>query len=138
MVILLVLSRKQSVKKNAFYANNIGYNSQRCPHSNNHITTHAEIDALMKIENLIRCGKIKSKNVDLYVIRIDKHGQLKNSAPCKHCTIELKRSKLLNIKNIYFSNNNDEIECIKFTEWINSQKYKISTGYLRYNNKNKH
>ena len=46
----------------------IGVNSNRCPHNNKHITTHAEIDVLLKTKRLIKIKKIKDNTFDLIII----------------------------------------------------------------------
>lgn len=116
---------------------NVGLNSNRKHHGNNNIGTHAEIDALLKIQTLIRCKKIKKpkKGLDLIVIRINKSKQLCQCEPCYHCTKELNLNKLFKINNLYYSNNNNEIICIKFDNWVKSNVCKISSGYKHYQNK---
>ncbi len=116
-----------------FYS--IGFNSNRNPHSNTNIGTHAEIDALIKIRRLILNKKIKNtKSIDLIVIRINSSKNLCLSEPCYHCTMELLKNKSFKIRNLYYSNEKDTLNCIKFKDWIISKKYKVSSGYLNYSN----
>ena len=78
----------------------IGENSKRIRYNNSKINTHAEINALEKM-NLQ--NKNKCTNVNLIVLRINRNHCLCNSAPCYHCTSELNKKTFINIKNIYFS-----------------------------------
>jgi len=77
----------------------------------------------------------KRPKVDILVIRITNNGNLKNSKPCLHCTLKLETfSDLVNIKNIYYSNDNGEIEHIKFnTLYKNKHECVISYGNRKMN-----
>lgn len=117
-----------------------GINSDRIARSNSNIKTHAEINALLKLENLIRCKKIKKSSIrkgfNLIVIRICPSGKLGESAPCHHCTLELQRNNLIKINKLYYSKQSGCIECINFNEWIKLKHIK-SSGYRKYENKKK-
>jgi hypothetical protein len=118
--------------------NVVGINSNRMPRSNNNITTHAEVMAILNIENCIRCKRTKHKHMDLVVIRVDKSGNLRESAPCHHCTLELMRFSLITISKLYYSNSNGEIVCMKFSDWLSKDVVKnLSSGYKHYQNKSK-
>ena len=111
----------------------IGENSERMRFGNDKLTTHAEIDALKKLDNLIRVKKCKkNKKMDLVVIRINKSGNLCESAPCYHCTKELERSKVVKINNLYFSRSDGTIICIKFSEWLKNENFHISKGWRNF------
>ena len=78
--------------------------------SNSEISIHAEIDALNKLIN--RLGRLRKKIIiDLVIIRTNGG----NSFPCEKC---MNRINQLNNKfcfrNIYFTNNNYDIDKIKF------------------------
>jgi cytidine deaminase len=107
----------------------IGENSPKSSHGNNNINTHAEIDALNKLESLIRCKRIKKTKMDLIVIRINKLGNLCESAPCFHCTQELSESKTTSINKLYYSRNDGTITCIKFSDWVDQGTSHISKGW---------
>lgn len=119
--------------KNIFYGSigriAIGKNSERKRFGNNKITTHAEADALNKLYSLIRIGKLKKTKVDLIVIRVNKSGNLCESAPCYHCTKELLKTSFISINKLYYSRSDGTISCIKFSDWINSNDLQISKGW---------
>ena len=108
----------------------VGENSDRPLYSNNKMTTHAEMDALIKVDSLIRCKKLKKNSkLNLIVIRINKHGSLRESAPCFHCTKELAKRNNIIIDKLYFSRTNESITCIKFDKYINNFTPYISRGW---------
>lgn len=107
----------------------IGENSERFRFGNNRLSTHAEMDALKKLDNLIRVRKCKKQQMDLVVIRINKSGNLCESAPCYHCTRELQNSKVVTINKLYFSRWDGTITCIKFSEWMKNENFHVSKGW---------
>jgi hypothetical protein len=107
----------------------IGENSERFRFGNNRLSTHAEMDALQKLDNLIRIKKCKKQKMDLVVIRVNKTGNLCESAPCYHCTKELAKSPVVTINKLYFSRSNGTITCIKFSDWIKNENLHISKGW---------
>jgi len=107
----------------------IGENSERFRFGNTRLSTHAEMDALKKLDNLIRVKKCKKQKMDLVVIRVNKSGNLCESAPCFHCTKELQNSKVVTINKLYFSRWDGTITCIKFSEWIKNEKFHVSKGW---------
>jgi hypothetical protein len=108
-----------------------GENSSRSRFGNSRLSTHAEMNALEKFNNLIRVKRCKTQKMDLVVIRINKNGNLCDSMPCFHCTMELMNSKTLTLDKLYFSRFDGSITCIKFTEWIKNEKFHISKGWRR-------
>jgi hypothetical protein len=111
------------------YPSAIGQNSDRSPYSNNKIKMHAEIDALQKINNMIRNKKIKRRNkLNLIVLRVNKSGNLCESAPCYHCSQELMNQKFC-IDTLHFSTADGSIKSIKFTHWISSADFHTSKGW---------
>lgn len=116
----------------------IGENSDTPLYSNNKIKTHAEMDALNKAKSLLRCGKIKKNKMNLIVLRVNKLGNLCESAPCFHCTKELSQNEVIQIDKLYFSRSDQTITCIKFDNWVASGKSHISKGWrwLQRNNCN--
>jgi hypothetical protein len=107
----------------------IGENSERMRFGNVRLSTHAEMDALKKLTGLIRVQKCKKQKMDLVVIRINKSGNLCESAPCYHCTKELEKNKIVTINKLYFSRSDGTITCIKFSEWIKNDHQHISKGW---------
>jgi len=107
----------------------IGENSNKSRYGNKNIYIHAEIDALNKLYSLIRIQKCKKQKMDLLVIRVNKSGNLCESAPCYHCTQELAKAKVVSINKLYFSRWDGTITCIKFTEWSKNDNLHISKGW---------
>ncbi len=107
----------------------IGENSERALRGNSLIKTHAEVDALQKLENFIKCKKIKAQKMNLIVLRVNKSGNLCESAPCYHCTQELVKSSLVQIDKLYYSRADQSITCIKFRDWVKSDSFHVSKGW---------
>lgn len=107
----------------------IGENSERVRYGNKRLSTHAEMDALHKLDNLIRVRRCKKQKMDLVVIRVNRSGNLCESAPCYHCTKELSNSTVVTIKKIYFSRSDGTITCVKFLEWLKNESFHISKGW---------
>ena len=109
----------------------IGQNSDRSPCSNSKIKTHAEIDALRKLNIMIRHKKIKQRNkLDLLVLRVNKLGNLCQSAPCYHCSQELTTNSYITIDKLYFSTTEGTIKYMKFDDWISKPDlHMISSGW---------
>ena len=114
-----------------------GENSNNKLYSNNKIKTHAEMDVLNKTKELLRCKKIKENTMNLIVIRVNKLGQLCESAPCFHCTKELEKNNIVKINKLYYSRSDESISCIKFKDWVKCGTCHISKGWkmLQKNNK---
>lgn len=110
----------------------IGENSERNRYGNNRLSTHAEMDALKKLDNLFRVTRCKKQSMDLVVLRVNKSGNLCESAPCYHCTHELnifQKKKGISINKLYFSRWDGSIICIKFSDWVSNGETSISTGW---------
>ncbi len=114
-----------------------GENSSNPLYSNSKIKTHAEMDALNRVKNLLRCKKIKKNRMNLVVLRINKTGELCESAPCFHCTKELAENNFVQIDKLYYSRAGGLITCIKFDDWVNCGTSHISKGWrwIKKNNK---
>ena len=61
---------------------------------------HAEIDAIIK-------AKADLKGASILVVRVNNNGELRMAKPCKYCMMYI---DYVNIKNIFYSNRNGEIE----------------------------
>lgn len=107
----------------------IGENSERSLHGNSLIKTHAEMDAMKNLTGFIRCKKIKKEKMNLIVLRINKGGNLCESAPCYHCTLELAKNKNIHIDKLYYSRADGTITCIKFKEWVDNGLFHVSKGW---------
>ncbi len=91
---------------------------------NNHKGSgHAEANALKEYYKNIR-GNARRKNkymlrskIDIYVVRVNRLGELMNSKPCYHCTRML---KMLGIRRVYYSDNNGNIVCERVSELSNT------------------
>ncbi len=86
---------------------------------------HAEHDAILKLKPI----KYKKHliNVNILVIRISKRNKLQSSKPCINCIQKMKslpEKKGYRIKNVYYSNDNNEI--------IKSNLYKLENEELHY------
>jgi cytidine deaminase len=76
------------------------------------ITTHAEVDAFNKLVN--KMGRTRRKiTIDLVIIRTNGG----NSAPCSNCMQKIfSMSMRFYIRYIYFTNNDYDIDVIKFSK----------------------
>lgn len=69
---------------------------------------HAEMDALLKAKRALGTSFEKhAKRMKLFVLRVDKMGNLAMAKPCRHCKKKLLDAGLLK-KNIYFTDRNGE------------------------------
>lgn len=114
----------------------IGENSDKPLYSNSKIKTHAEMEALNKAKGLLRCGKLKKNKMNLIVLRINKSGELCESAPCYHCSKELAENNFIQIDKLYYSRNGGTITCIKFDDWAANGNTHISKGWKWLQRKN--
>ena len=69
-----------------------------------HATVHAEIGCVLGMPRRATTG------ADLYVCRINKEGDFRNSKPCTMCHEVLKH---VGIKRVYYTTNNNTIEMYK-------------------------
>lgn len=105
-----------------------GESDERYVYKHIPISTHAEIAALNRIENIK-----PSKKYDLLVLRISKVGNLSLAKPCYHCIKQLERAPFIKISNVFYSDRCGIIQVTKFnnlTELVRIGKYTyISSGY---------
>jgi hypothetical protein len=114
-----------------------GINSDKTGYGNKNVRTHAEMDALRKTHNLVKCNKIKKrKKMSLLILRVNRNGKLCDSAPCLHCTMQLLKSKNIIFDKIYFSINNEKIVCIKFSDWLLNPSQHVTSGWRTLQKKN--
>jgi len=108
----------------------VGINSSNKRYNNEKISTHAEMSAINNLRYKLSKHRIKKIKIDLIVVRFHKNMELCNSAPCKHCSLELCKNKYVEINNLYYSIDNGIIK-IKFDDWMKNENKIISKG-LRY------
>lgn len=113
-----------------------GVNSHQPYKLNPNVCTHAEMDALSKVINGVKSGRIKNKKMNLIVIRTSNNSKLCSSAPCYHCTIALANNKYVKIKKLYYSTCDNNIICIKFSDYYKNGEYKMSYGWRKHLNNN--
>ncbi len=87
------------------------------------------MDAMKNLDNYNRCKQIKRERYNLVVLRVNKSGNLCESAPCYHCTQELNKNKNIMIDKLYYSRADGSITCIKFKEWVENGNFHISKGW---------
>lgn len=80
-------------------------------HSGEHYSSHhAEMDALLKAKRALGTSFDRHvKKMKLFVLRVDRRGNITMAKPCRHCERKLMNAGLLR-KNIYFTNYNGEWE----------------------------
>lgn len=108
----------------------IGENTAREARSGCCYSTHAEMEAIKRLPPLNMRGR--KQHLNLVVIRVDRHGCLKNSAPCSKCIKHMEWINLntsYKIKNIYYSNNNGELIFIKFSKLADSDEMHVSKRF---------
>ena len=110
----------------------MGYNNYRGVNSPIHGTIHAEIDAMSRLPYYFN-NKKRKKKLDLIVIRINLHGELRQSKPCIHCIKYLNRMKNYTIRYVYYSNNDGLIVRTNFNTLYNECINGI--GHITYKNK---
>ncbi len=89
---------------------------------------HAEADAM----NKVRFKKNMPRYVDIFVIRLNKSGELGESRPCYHCLTMMETSSL-NIKYVYYSTSSGHIVREKFSAMKNSPITYVSSGIRKAN-----
>lgn len=108
----------------------IGENSQREARSGCCYNSHAEMDAIRKLPPLNLRGRKQSLN--LIVIRVDRQGLLKNSAPCSMC---IKHMEWINIytsykiKSVCYSDSFGNVIVKKFSELLHSPEKHITQRF---------
>lgn len=103
----------------------------------NHAGVHAEHDAINKLKPLERKKNLEC--INMLVVRISKHNKLQNSKPCANCIEIMKilpEKKGYRIRNIYYSNENEEIVKISLKNLENEELH-YSKFYRRKKHDNK-
>jgi len=60
--------------------------------------------------------KFKSIKIDILVISMNKSGKLRMSKPCENCVLAMYKEPRVIIGNVYYSNRDSEIICVKFRD----------------------
>ena len=94
---------------------------------------HAEIDSYRKLVSTLSLHKSRVLKVDLCVMRFSKTGVVGSSRPCINCLSFLARSKLINIRYVYYSTGEGRVAREKFSHMIQSKETHVSRGF-----RNKH
>ena len=119
LIITQCLFRMDIIKKIKVFA--FGLNSTRKNYNNK--STHAEVDAMKKIQY----KKIEGK-MDLIVIKLSKNGEFRESRPCLTC---LKSMRGLKIKHVYYSTVNGDIQREKFNGMEENPNTYLSYGHRK-------
>ena len=69
-----------------------------------HATVHAELGVVLGLPRSVTPG------ADVYVCRIDRVGEFRNSKPCSMCHAALKH---VGVKRVYYTTNNNTVEMYK-------------------------
>lgn len=67
-------------------------------------TLHAELGAILNMP------RHSTEGADIYVVRVNREGELRNSKPCSMC---YEAMKFVGIKRVYYSNENGTYEMMK-------------------------
>jgi len=89
-----------SCNKNKYKAWANRFRKKKCGHA----TIHAEIGAILGLDRSITEGGT------IYVVRVGRTGDLKNSKPCPMCEAAM---QFVGIKRVVYSNENGEIESMR-------------------------
>jgi deoxycytidylate deaminase len=96
----------------------------------NNRSLHAEIDAIYKLNNLLKKKKNKIDSVNMLVIKVKRDGTISNSSPCINCLKKMTECPIgYKINKIYYSTNDQNINCEKLIDLINADKLHVSAYY---------
>lgn len=102
-------------------------------------TTHAEIDAINNLIPLARNKKLKK--ISILVIKTTHSGKIGSSKPCLNCLTKLSnlpQKKGYVIKDIIYSNVNEQLEKHTLNQLINSDDIHITKFYRKLQKKDIH
>lgn len=109
----MVASPLLNIKNHAFYVPT-GHNQYNIGKFNGtfYENIHAEIDAMNKLK--YNYSK-KPKKINLFVFRVNNHGETRNAKCCDNCKTniyKIAKIKNYNIKHIYYTTNHNNIEIL--------------------------
>ena len=107
----------------------IGHNTNCMRYNSKMIGTHAETQALTKLSGKMVKFGVKNITVDLLVFQCDNYGNIKDSMPCYHCAIELRKHKKIKINNLHYTVASGEIISINFDKWFNETAHHITAKW---------
>lgn len=98
-------------------------NSSRELRSGCNYTTHAEMEALKRLDGRCRHTR-RRKKINLIVLRVNKSGELCNSKPCGKCIEYMAGLKNYRINKVYYSDENGGIVAKKFGVLYHDERHK--------------
>lgn len=110
----------------------MGYNSDREAYSGCGYGTHSEMDAFLKLR---KNNSNKLISIDVYVIRVNKIGELRSSRPCNKCCKFMKfiaERRGYKIKTVVYPNEQGNLVKTTFDELYNSSHEYISSYFIRH------
>ena len=113
----------------------VGFNSTRELYSGCEYGAHSEMEVLKRLKPNKSSRLIK---IDIYVTRVNKNKERKNSKPCskciKHMANVIKKGYI--VVDVYFSDINGEITKTKFANLYHSQHQFVSKYFRRRRRRN--
>lgn len=111
----------------------MGYNSDREAYSGCGYGTHSEMDAFLKLKRNTNSKRI---SIDVYVIRVNKVGELRSSRPCNKCCKFMKfiaKQRGYCIKRVVYPDEHGNLIRMTFNELCSSSHEYVSSYFLRHN-----
>ena len=111
----------------------VGYNSDREAYRGCCYGKHSEMDAIFKLK---RNYKSKSIPIDIYVTRVNKSGELRNSRPCQKCCKYMKivaSKKGYIVRKVFYPDSNGIVIKVKFKDLYLSRDEYISSHFIKKN-----
>ena len=94
------------------------------------VSTHAEIAAIERVQKYINKKNNRQQKMDLVVLRVNRQGELCNSAPCIHCTRAIcDANAYLQINHLYYSTESQTLIKIRFRDWVQQNPGHISRAW---------
>jgi len=118
----------------------MGYNSDREAYAGCGYGTHSEMDAFLKLK-MNNSSKLIS--IDVYVIRVNKIGELRSSRPCNKCCKFMKfiaAQRGYRIKRVVYPDSDGNLVRMTFDELYRSSHEYVSSYFIRngrYSNRRK-
>lgn len=101
-----------------------------CVHSP---SIHSEIHGIMKLARLNSHKKIIRHNdlIDIYNVRMNKHGTIGNSRPCKNCLEQMQKCTQFRFGKVHYTTPDGVFTSEKFTSMYDNPKTIPSSGNRR-------
>lgn len=110
----------------------MGYNSDREAYAGCGYGTHSEMDAFLKLK---RNTSAKLISIDVYVIRVNKIGELRSSRPCDKCCKFMKfiaEQRGYRIKRVIYPDTCGNLIRVTFDELYASSHEYVSSYFIRH------